>query len=137
MANASDGPAVVGVVPYLRSRDAAAAIDFYKRAFGAEELHRMMSDDGKRVMHCHLGINGGALMLSDAFPEYGAPWEEPQGVTLTLAADEPRRWWDRAIEAGCEVTMPFEIAFWGDWYGQAKDPFGHVWAFVGPAEKQE
>lgn len=137
MADEKTGPALTGVIADLRSRDATAAIDFYKRAFGAEEVNRMVSDDGKLVMHCQLTINGGTLMLGDAFPDYGVHWEEPQGATLTLAIDDPHRWWNRAIEAGCEVVMPLEIAFWGDWYGQAKDPFGHVWAFVGAAEKQE
>jgi PhnB protein len=97
----------------------------------------MMSDDGKLVMHCELTVNGGRLMLGDAFPDYGYPWEEPKGVTLTLPVSEPHDLWKRAVETGCEVTMPLEVAFWGDWYGQVKDPFGHVWAFVAPAEKKQ
>ena len=137
MADVKNNPPMTGVVADLRSRDATAAIDFYKRAFGAEEVTRMMSDDGKLVMHCELTVNGGRLMLGDAFPDYGYPWEEPKGVTLTLPVVEPHDLWKRAIEAGCEVVMPLEIAFWGDWYGQVKDPFGHVWAFVAPAEKKQ
>ncbi|MCO6391067.1 VOC family protein [Aliihoeflea aestuarii] len=125
-----------GVVPHLSSKDANAAIEFYKRAFGAEESgERMLMDDGKRVMHCELKINGGTLMIADAMPEYGYPWVEPQGVTLNIITDDARSVWDRAVAAGCEVTMPLEVAFWGDLYGNLKDPFGHTWAFVGPAPK--
>jgi PhnB protein len=127
--------AIPGVVPYIMSSDANAAIDFYKRAFAAEEVGEIMRmEDGKRVMHCQLRINGGAFMLGDAMPEYGYGWQAPQGTTLTLAVANPREWWDRAVGAGCEVVMPFEVAFWGDLYGQAKDPFGHTWAIVGPPD---
>ncbi|WP_099866728.1 VOC family protein [Pararhizobium haloflavum] len=127
--------AMPGVVPYIMSSDASAAIDFYARAFDARTVGDIMRmDDGKRVMHCQLEINGGAFMLGDAMPEYGHGWQTPQGTTLTLAVADPRRWWDRAVEAGCEVTMPLEVAFWGDLYGQVKDPFGHAWAIVGPPD---
>lgn len=126
---------IPGVIPYLMSKDANAAIDFYKKAFAAtEDGERMKMDDGKRVMHSQLTINGGKFMLGDAMPEYGHPWQEPQGVTLTLAVMNPREWWDRAVAAGCEIVMPFEVAFWGDLYGQMKDPFGHTWAVVGPPD---
>ncbi|MHB2267447.1 VOC family protein [Aliihoeflea sp. PC F10.4] len=125
-----------GVIPHLSSKDANAAIDFYKAAFGAEENgERTRMDDGKRVMHCELKINGGTLMIADAMPEYGYPWVEPQGVTLNLIGDDARAIWDRAVNAGCEVVMPLEVAFWGDLYGVLKDPFGHSWAVVGPAPK--
>ena len=116
-----------GVIPYLRAPDAARAIDFYKAAFGAVEVSRMPTDDG-RVMHCHLEINGGALMLSDAFPEHGAPFEGFKGVMMTLAVPDGQAWWNRAIAAGCTVVMPFELQFWGDRYGHMTDPFGVTWA---------
>lgn len=123
-----------GVIPHLSSKDAGAAIEFYKNAFGAEEQgERMLMEDGKRVMHCELKINGGMLMIADAMPEYGYPWVEPQGVTLNLISKDARAVWDRAVAAGCEVVMPFEVAFWGDLYGVVKDPFGHSWAVAGPA----
>ncbi|VVT23236.1 VOC family protein [Rhizobium sp. EC-SD404] len=125
---------IPGVIPYLASKDASAAIDFYKKAFAATEDSRMLMDDGKRIMHCQLTINDGKFMLGDAMPEYGYPWVEPQGTTLTLAVMNAREWWDRATAAGCTVVMPFEVAFWGDLYGQLKDPFGHMWAIVGPPD---
>lgn len=125
-----------GVVAHLMSKDANAAIDFYKRAFGAQEQgERMLMEDGKRVMHCELAINGGTLMLNDAMPEHGYPWTTPQGATLNLIVDDARAVWDRAVQAGCEIVMPLEIAFWGDLYGHLVDPFGHRWAVVGPAPK--
>ena len=125
-----------GVIAHLSSKDAGKAIEFYKKAFGAEEHgERMLMDDGKRVMHSELKINGGFLMIADAMPEYGYPWVEPQGVTLNLIGEDARAIWDRAIDAGCEVVMPLEVAFWGDLYGVMKDPFGHAWAVVGPAPK--
>lgn len=134
-AKAAATASIPGVVPYIMSKDANAAIDFYKRAFAAtQEGDIMRMDDGRRVMHCQLSINGGAFMLGDAMPEYGHAWQEPQGTTLTICAADARNCWNRAVEVGCEIVMPFELAFWGDLYGQLKDPFGHVWAIVGPPD---
>jgi PhnB protein len=112
----------------IRDRRAAEAIDFYARAFGAEEMMRHASDDG-RLMHAHLKINGGSLMMHDDFPEHsGGPAKEPAGTILHLQVDDADRWWNRAVEAGCEVRFPLEDQFWGDRYGQLKDPFGHTWS---------
>ena len=126
-------PAMPGVTPYLSSSDANAAIAFYQRAFAAEVVDKRPADDGKRLIHCLLMINGGALMMSDCFPEYGYAFKEPQGVTLHLQVDDVRAWWDRAISAGAEETMPLEVQFWGDRYGQLRDPFGVAWSLGGPA----
>ena len=123
-----------GLAPYLSARDAAAQIEFYKKAFGAEEVARMPAEDGKRLMHAHIRIAGNALLMSDCFPEYGYPFKEPQGVTLHIQlADGPQPLFDQAVAAGCEVTMPMEVQFWGDRYGQLKDPFGFAWSIGGPA----
>ncbi len=125
-----------GVTPYLMVRGAAEAVEFYKRAFGAEELSRMPDTDGRRLLHCHLRINGGDLMMSDEFPEHGfGLGAGPSGVTLHLDVDDADRWWERAVEAGCTVTMPIADQFWGDRYGQLRDPFGHGWS-IGSAKKQ-
>lgn len=123
-----------GVTPYLTVRGAKQAADFYKRAFGAEEVHRMDAEDGERLMHCHLRINGGDLMMSDEFPEYGSPLPEagPRGVTLHLAVDDADTWWNRAIDAGATITMPLADQFWGDRFGQLRDPFGHAWSIGSP-----
>ena len=108
------------------------AADFYKAAFGAEEAHRMPAEDGKRLMHCHLVINGGSLMLADGFPEFGHP-AVPQTVTMQIVTHEGDLWWNRAIAAGCTVKLPFEKAPWGDRYGQMTDPFGVTWGVNEPA----
>lgn len=125
-----------GVIPYLSVSDARAAVELYKTAFDAREIDRRPVEDG-RLMHCHLEINGGALMLSDAFPEYGMPLKEVQGITPHIATLHPQAWWDRAVAAGLEVVHPIKVEFWGDMYGQLKDPFGVTWAIVGPAAKAD
>lgn len=88
--------AMAGVIPHLTIRDnrAAEAIDFYTKAFGAAESGRHLAEDGKRIMHAHLDINGGPLMLNDDFPEMaGGAAPAPAGVGLHLDvpdADAPR-----------------------------------------------
>ncbi|MBX3568650.1 MAG: VOC family protein [Rhizobiaceae bacterium] len=123
---------VAGVIPYLQLSDAKAAVALYEKAFAAKEIDRRPVEDG-RLMHCHLEINGGALMLSDAFPEYGMPLKEISGVTPHIATLNPQDWWDRAVAAGLEIVHPIKVEFWGDMYGQLRDPFGVTWAIVGPA----
>lgn len=117
-----------GIVSYLQLSDAAAAADFYKTAFGAEEVTRMLHPDGKRIIHCHLYINGGSLMLNDAFPDQGMPLEAPQAFTLTLMVDDIDAWFKRAVEAGCEVITPVATMFWGDRFAALRDRFGVSWA---------
>ncbi|HYW08048.1 MAG TPA: VOC family protein [Longimicrobium sp.] len=130
----STNPMIGGLTPYLTVRGASDAAEFYKRAFGAEEMSR--TPDGERLIHCHLRINGSHLMMSDEFPEYGhGMGDGPSGVTLHLQVAEPNEWWNRAVEAGATVTMPMAEQFWGDDYGQLRDPFGHTWSIGGPAKK--
>jgi len=123
-----------GVVAYLSVDGAVKAAEFYKKAFGAEEVARHPVDDKGRTMHLHLYINNGSLMLSDPYPEYGYPHEKPQGFTLTLRVDDIDFWWKRGVEAGMEVVTPLEVMFWGDRYGQYRDPFGFLWALVSPVK---
>jgi len=79
------------------------------------------------------GDNGADVMLADEFPEHGGNLEVgPRGVTLHLAVDDADRWWNRAVEAGATVAMPLEDQFWGDRYGQLRDPFGHSWSIGAP-----
>jgi len=129
------GP-MTGLAPYLQIGDKGvdAASAFYQKAFAAQEVMRMPAEDGKRVMHCHLVVNGGHLMMSDSFPEYGHPAQTPAAVTLHLQVDDADAWWERAVAAGCEVTMPLDNQFWGDRYGQLKDPFGFSWSIGGPVK---
>lgn len=125
-------PPQQGVIPYLTIDGAAKAADFYKEAFGASDVRRMLAEDGKRLMHCHLVINGGSLMLADMFPEYGHTGAPPS-VVMQLVVQDGETWWNRAIAAGCTQKLPFEVAPWGDRYGQMTDPFGVTWAFSQPA----
>jgi len=124
-----------GVTPHLTipGRGGEAAIAFYARAFGATELHRVVADDGERLMHAHLLINGASVMLNDEFPEYnGEKNVVPRGVTLHLQVDDPDEWWARALLADAVPVMPMADQFWGDRYGQVRDPFGHSWSIGGP-----
>lgn len=119
-----------GVVPFFTVRDASEAAEFYQRAFGAEELRRVTADDGKRLLHCHLRINDGAVAINDAFPEHGYPLQTPQSFTLHLHVDDVDAWWNRALAAGAEIVMPLEEQFWGDRYGIVRDPFGVMWSLA-------
>lgn len=117
-----------GVVPYLQVDGAAKASDFYVRAFGAREVLRHPPDAQGRTMHIHLHLNGGSVMLSDAYPEHGVPPVAPAGYTLHLQVQDIDTAWKRAVEAGCEVLLPLQLMFWGDRYGQLRDPFGVRWS---------
>ncbi|CAN7200566.1 VOC family protein [Bosea sp. LjRoot90] len=123
-----------GVVAYLSVEGAVKASEFYQKAFGAEEVARMPVDEKGRTMHIHLYVNGGSLMLSDPYPEHGYPAEKPQGFTLTIRVDDIDFWWKRGVAAGMEVVTPVDLMFWGEHYGQYRDPFGVLWALVSPAK---
>lgn len=122
-----------GVIPYLSVDGASEASAFYQRAFGAREIARLPAEDGKRLMHCHLEIHGGSLMLSDSFPEHGHAYQPSHSFTMTLVVSDIDAWWQRAVDAGAQVTMPLNVMFWGDRYGQLRDPFGVNWAMNQPA----
>jgi PhnB protein len=127
-----------GVTAHLTIRDgkAAEAIDFYKRAFGASEAMAPHFDEGgKRIMHSHLLINGGHLMLNDDFPEYGGAASPPGSLTLHLQVQDPDTAWKQAIDAGATERMPLADQFWGDRYGQVEDPFGFRWSIGAPSSK--
>ncbi len=124
-----------GLNAYLQVDGAIKAAEFYRKAFAAEQVYAVPADEEGRTMHIHLHVNGSSLMLGDAYPEHGHPVETPGGFTLTLnlAADNIDSWWQRAVDAGCEVTVPLQVMFWGDRWGQLRDPFGVVWAMNAPA----
>jgi PhnB protein len=123
-----------GVVPYLQVDGAAGAADFYVRAFGAVEVARHPVDEQGRTMHIHLHVNGGSLMLSDFYPDHGYPAQAPQAFSLLLPVADIDAWWDRAVAAGAEVVLPLQVMFWGDRYGQLRDPFGVSWAMNAPVK---
>lgn len=133
-APADDLGPLAGLTPHINVVGGKAAIDFYIRAFGAEVASSMPAEDGERLMHAHLRINGGSLMLHDHFPEYvgGAPAPTPAGVTLHLQVENADAAFTRALDAGASVVMPLADQFWGDRYGQVKDPFGHTWSIGAP-----
>ena len=125
-----------GVAAHLTIRDGrgSEAVEFYQDAFGAQEEMRSLADDGKRLMHAHLTVNGGSLMLNDDFPEYRDSGEPavPGGVTLHLQVPDADAVWDKALAAGATAKFPLENQFWGDRYGQLEDPFGFTWSIGGP-----
>jgi len=125
-----------GVVPYLTVDGVVRAVEFYKKAFGAEVASVQPPDPKGRTMHAHIYINGGSVMFSDPFPEHGHPFQTPAGFSVLLPVQDVDSWYTRAVEAGCAATMPPQDMFWGDRYGQSKDPFGVLWAFVGPIKKK-
>ena len=118
-----------GVVPYLMLDGAAAAIDFYARALGAEEVGERANLEDGRILNARIDINGGSVMLMDPMPERGYPAVAPQAFNLHLQVDDADRWFDRAVTAGRTVLMPMELMFWGDRYGMVKDPHGVTWGF--------
>ena len=125
-----------GLIAYLQVDGALKAAEFYARAFGAEQVFSYPPDENGRTMHVHLYINGSSIMLSDAYPEHGQAHQQPQGYTLQLLlGDEIDVWWKRAVDAGCEVVMPLDVMFWGDRWGQLRDPFGIAWAMNSPVKQ--
>ncbi len=119
------------VTPYLTVSDCARAIDFYKRAFGAEELFRLDGPDGK-VAHAEMKIGDSIIMLSDEMPGWGRSPQSLGGtaVNIHLFVKDVDEVFNRAIGAGAKVAMPLGDMFWGDRYGQVTDPFGHSWSLA-------
>ncbi len=120
------------ITPYLTVHDAAKAIDFYKKAFGAEERSRMNMPDGKSVAHAELKIGDSIFMLSDEMPgqscEPSAAGESCVGFYLYVKdVDEV---FERAVAAGAKVKEPLKDEFWGDRVGQIIDPVGHIWSLA-------
>ncbi|EHI11548.1 VOC family protein [Mycolicibacterium thermoresistibile] len=129
------------VMPHLTVSDAAAAIDFYVRAFGAEELGRVPGPDGKKLYHAAVRINGATVMLQDDYPEMtGGRSMTPEAlggspVTIHLVVTDIDARFQRAVDAGATVVMNLEDAFWGDRYGVLRDPFGHMWSMGQPVRE--
>lgn len=127
-----------GLTPYLEVEGALKAAAFYEKAFGAEQVYAVPPDEQGRTMHVHLYVNRSSLMLGDPYPEHGHPHQPAQGYVLQLhcTADEVDQQWQQAIDAGCEVVTPLQQMFWGDRWGQLRDPFGVAWAMNAPAKAQ-
>ena len=118
------------VTPYLVVEDAAAAIDYYKKAFGATERGRMEGPDGK-IGHAEVQIGDAVVMLSDPVPQGSTrPPIELGGTTssVVLYVEDVDAVVERAVDAGGIVVMEVADQFWGDRFGTITDPFGHVWS---------
>ncbi len=118
------------VTPSLTVEGGVAALEFYKNAFGAKELARQTTPDGK-LIHGRIRIGDSIVMLSDVFP--GSDLAAPSTVgtttvTLHLYSTDVETLWNRAVAAGAKVTMPLDDQFWGERYGHLLDPFGHHWS---------
>ncbi|BBX46319.1 VOC family protein [Mycobacterium cookii] len=133
-------PVEPALSPHLVVDDAAAAIDFYIKAFDAVEIGRVPRPDGK-LIHAALRINGFLVMLADDFPEMsGGKSMTPTSlggtpVTIHLTVDDVDTRFQRALDAGATVVMPLDEQFWGDRYGMVVDPFGHQWSLGQPVRE--
>ena len=117
------------ITPHIVVRDAASAVEWYRRAFGAEEQRRVALPNGK-LMSVELRFGESTVNLADEFPELGILSPISLGGTygaLVIATDDVDVLWKRALEAGAEVFHPLEDAFWGERTGQVLDPSGHRW----------
>ena len=114
---------------------AASYIDFLKRSFNAVEVNRHMGPGGK-LMHAEVRIGDSALMFNDDFPEFGLPpvAEGRWPFVLNLYVPDADATFAQATAAGCQATMPLADQFWGDRYGQVRDPFGFTWAIASRKE---
>ncbi len=120
------------VTPYLTVNNAAGAIDYYKRAFGAQEVVRMDSPDGK-IGHAEIRIGDSLIMLSDEMPRGHARSPQSLGGTtagIFLYVDDVDAVFKQALAVGGKETMPLADMFWGDRYGTLTDPFGHIWSLA-------
>jgi PhnB protein len=132
------------LTPHLTVRNAIEALEFYKKALGAEVLHVAHLSNGK-VMHAALRVGDSMLMLNDEMPEYGVLSPLACGgtaVTIHIYTENPDAAYNRAVSAGAQVKMPLMDQFWGDRYGVVTDPYGHMWSIaahvkdVSPEEMQ-
>jgi PhnB protein len=111
------------LTPFLNVDGAAQAIEFYKKAFGAEERVRMPTPEGK-IMHAELKVGDSMLMVSDAMRNPAT------ASSLHIYVTDADAWWKRAVDAGAKVEMPIADMFWGDRYGVLSDRWGNRWAIA-------
>lgn len=121
------------VTPTLTVREAAQAIEFYKKAFGAQEIFRFPSPDGKTIMHAEIKIGNSIIMLNDEFPQMNC--RSPQsiggtGSSIFLYVNDADTTFNKAVSAGAKSLVPLMDAFWGDRFGSVQDPYGHVWSIA-------
>jgi len=134
-----------GVTPYIAVNDAAAAIEFYKKGFGASELMRLPAPDGK-IGHAEVKIGNAIVMLADENPDVDHVSPTTLGgstVKLHMYVEDVDKFFETAVAAGAKVVIPVADQFYGDRSGRLQDPFGHVWLVsthvedVSPEEMQK
>jgi len=126
------------VTPHIVVRGAAKAIDFYQRAFGAEEVFRMAMPGSDHIMHAEVKIGGSHVFLADEFDGENCPGGGPRSpqalggtsLAIHLYVNDVDAVFASATAAGATVVMPVTDMFWGDRFGQVKDPFGHCWSIA-------
>ena len=120
------------LTPHIVVQDGVAAIEFYKLAFGAQEMSRLLAPDGKILMHAQLKIGDSMLMLGSEFPPNALSPKSRGGTStfLHLYLADADAACQRAVQAGCKIIMPVSDTFWGDRYGVVEDPFGHQWSLA-------
>lgn len=117
------------VTPNIMVAGAAKAIDFYKKAFGAQEVMRFPTPDGK-ILHAEIKVGDSMIMLGDEMPEHGGKGPKSIGgtpVSFFIYSENVDAAWKQAIDAGGKQVMALEDQFWGDRSGCLEDPFGHRW----------
>ncbi|MDH3677684.1 MAG: VOC family protein [Nitrosopumilus sp.] len=120
------------ITPSLVVSNAREAIDFYKKAFNANEIYTFPTPDGK-ILHAMIQIADSFVMMADEFPMMGMKSPTTIGgtaVTLHFYVEDADKTFKKAVDAGAVVTMPMMDAFWGDRFGTVMDPFGHSWAIA-------
>jgi uncharacterized glyoxalase superfamily protein PhnB len=120
------------VTPSLVVSNAVEAIEFYKKAFNANEIYKFPTPDGK-ILHAMIQIGDSFVMMSDEFPTMGMKSPTTIGgtaVTLHLYVDDSDKIFKQAVDAGAIITMPIMDSFWGDRFGTVMDPYGHSWAIA-------
>ena len=125
------------LTPHLVVKGASKAIEFYKKAFGAEEIRRVPGPDGKSVLHADLKIGDSHVFLVDEFPEMDCRGPQSIGgtpVTIHMFVEDVDAAFSKAVAAGAQVKMPLSDMFWGDRYGLLTDPFGHAWSMASHKE---
>ena len=124
-----------GIIPHLIVKGGGQAVEFYKKAFGAEEVMRVPGPDG-RIMHAEVRIGGSFVFLCDDFPEMcGGQSRNPRALggtpgTIHRYVNDVDGVIAKAVQAGAEVKLPATDMFWGDRYGVIEDPFGHQWSIA-------
>ncbi|MFZ0406444.1 MAG: VOC family protein [Nitrososphaeraceae archaeon] len=121
------------ITPYLVVKNGAQAIEFYKKAFSAEECFRMNGPDGKSIGHAQLKIGDSLFMLTDEFPQMNSLSPESIGgspVSMYVYVEDVDAVFNQAVSAGATVLNPVMDMFYGDRWGYIKDPFGHLWSIA-------